>query len=399
MNDLQGKQILVERIMNMKVVIAMDSFKGSMTTREAGNAAKEGILKVCNAEVTVLSMADGGEGTTRALVDGLGGTYVRLPVTGPLGELVTAEYGILEDGKTAVMEMAQAAGITLIDRRRLDPWLTTSFGAGEMILDGFRRGCRKFIIGIGGSATTEGGTGMLQALGYEFYDAAGRMLPPVFKSLGRIERISGKRVPEGLKECHFQIACDVTNPLCGDQGAIAVFGPQKGVKIEEIIMMDAAMKHYAEKVAQFTGRDMSRVSGAGAAGGMGFAFRSFMPQAQLKSGAAIVREACGLEKELADADIVITGEGRLDAQTAMGKVPADVAKLAKKYGCMVLAFAGSVTEDAGMCNGDGIDAFFPAIRSAVTLDEAMNPENARKNMSLLAEQVFRLITVCGPGRV
>jgi glycerate kinase len=232
---------------------------------------------------------------------------------------------------------------------------------------------------------------MLKALGYEFYDSQGNLLPPVFASLSKIERISDKAVPKELNECHFQIACDVTNPLCGENGAVAVFGPQKGVKPEEKENMDAAMQHYAGKTAEFTGKDHSRVPGAEAAGGLGFAFLSYFPHVELKSGIQIVMDAIGLEKELKDADIVVTGEGCLDAQTAMGKVPIGVAHLGKKYHCKVIAFAGGVTDDAGKCNEEGIDAFFPIVRGVTTLDEAMEKERAKKNLSLSVEQVFRLL--------
>lgn len=375
----------------MKVVVAIDSFKGSLSSLEAGNAAKEGILKARQAKVVVKPLADGGEGTTEALVEGLGGTYVSLTVAGPVAEPVKAKYGIMEDGRTAVMEMAEAAGITLMEPGELNPWKASTTGVGEMIQDAVKKGCREFIIGIGGSATTEGGIGMLEALGYRFYDSQGNVLPPVFASLGKIETISGDDVSDELRECHFQIACDVTNPLCGKHGAVPVFGPQKGVKPEETQTMDEAMRHYARKTAEFAGKDLSQEPGAGAAGGLGFAFLSYVPNAELKSGIDIVLKAIGLEKELEDADIVVTGEGQMDAQTAMGKVPVGVARLAKKYGCRVIAFAGGVTEDAGKCNEKGIDAFFPIVRGVTTLEKAMERTTARKNMALCAEQVFRLL--------
>ncbi|MGX8714469.1 MAG: glycerate kinase [Lachnospiraceae bacterium] len=375
----------------MKVVVAIDSFKGSLTSMQAGFAAKEGIEKVCNANVVVKPLADGGEGTTDALIEGLGGRMIELSVTGPMGTKVKAAYGILSDGKTAVMEMAQAAGIILVDRKELNPWKATTVGVGEMILDATARGCREFMIGIGGSATTEGGIGMLSALGYQFLDEAGNILEPVFSSLDKIASINESKVPAVLKDCYFQIACDVTNPLCGEHGAVYVFGPQKGVKPEKKEIMDQMMSQYAKSIAGFTGSDNSTVPGTGAAGGLGFAFLSMVPNVTLKSGIQIVLEAIELEKELADADIVITGEGRLDFQTAMGKAPVGVAQLAKRYGCTVLAFAGGVTDDAGECNFHGIDAFFPIVRGVCTLDEAMNTETARKNMSLSVEQVFRLL--------
>lgn len=375
----------------MKVVVAIDSFKGSMSSVEAGCAAKEGILAARDADVVVKPLADGGEGTTQALVEGLGGRFVHVRAAGPMGEDTDAQYGILEDGKTAVMEMAEAAGIVLAEKTGLNPWKASTTGVGQMILDAVKKGCREFIIGIGGSATTEGGIGMLQFLGYEFYDENGSLLAPVFESLGKISRISKEKVLPALNECHFQIACDVTNPLCGENGAVYVYGPQKGVKPEEREQMDRQMQHYAQKTAEFTGKDYSKAAGAGAAGGLGFAFLSYLPNAELKPGIDIVLEAIGLEKELKDADIVVTGEGRLDFQTAMGKVPVGVAHLAKKYHAKVIAFAGSVTKDAGKCNEEGIDAFFPIVRGITTLEKAMEPETAKENMKLAAEQVFRLL--------
>lgn len=375
----------------MKVVIAIDSFKGSMSSMEAGNAAKEGIERACAADIVVKPLADGGEGTTEALVEGLGGEYVSIRVTGPLGAKTEARYGILGDKRTAVLEMAEASGIILVKREELDPARATTYGVGEMILDAVRRGCREFIIGIGGSATSEGGTGMLQALGYEFLDGDGSPIRPGIRDLDRIASITAKNVPEELKECRFQIACDVKNPLCGENGAVYVFGPQKGVKEEEKQIFDGKMKHFADKTQEFTSADHRMAEGAGAAGGLGFAFLSYLPNAELKSGIDIVLDAIRLEQEVKDADIVITGEGRLDFQTAMGKVPVGVARLAKKYGAKVLAFAGGVTKDAGECNAAGIDAFFPIVRGVTTLDEAMVPENARENMILSAEQVFRAI--------
>lgn len=374
----------------MKVVVAIDSFKGSLSSMEAGIAAGEGIRRAVDADVVVKPLADGGEGTVDALVEGLGGQRVRVNVTGPMGGKQDACYGILADGKTAVMEMAEAAGIILVKRDELNPWKASTTGVGEMILDAVKRGCREFIIGIGGSATTEGGIGMLRSLGYEFYDAEGNLLPPLFESLGQICSVSGEHVPEVLSECYFQIACDVNNPLCGEKGAIAVYGPQKGVKQEEWREMDRAMEHFADQTALFTGKDRRNVPGAGASGGLGFAFLSYLDNAELKPGISIVLDAVGLEEEIAGADVVVTGEGRMDFQTAMGKVPVGVAALAKKYGCQVIAFAGSVTDDAVECNRKGIDAFFPIVRGVTTLDEAMDKENARKNMTLAVEQVFRL---------
>lgn len=375
----------------MKIVAAIDSFKGSMTSAEAGEAARRGVLRAMDARVTVLPVADGGEGTVRALVTGLGGSFRTARVTGPLDSPVTARYGVLPDGRTALMEMAEAAGITLAPGNGSDPRRATTFGVGQMILHALRAGCREFIIGIGGSATTEGGIGMLAALGWEFFDESGASLPPRFDSLGKIARIHGSRVPGELADCRFRIACDVTNPLCGSRGAVAVFGPQKGVRPEEIAPMDAAMARYAAAAEAFSGRSCAEAPGAGAAGGLGFAFLNFFPKAELRSGVDLVLEAVGLEEALKGADVVITGEGRLDGQTAMGKVPAGVARLAKRHGCLVLAFAGGVAGDVAACSETGIDAYFPILREPISLEEAMRPETARRNMELAVEQVFRLL--------
>ncbi len=373
----------------MKVVVAIDSFKGSMTSMQAGMACKAGILEAVDAEVVVKPLADGGEGTVTALVEGMNGVYEYADVTGPMGQKVRAVYGILEDN-TAVMEMAEASGITLVDGA-LDPWKASSTGVGEMILDAARKGCRNFIIGIGGSATTEGGIGMLSALGYEFLDEDGNLLPPVFGSLARVRKIKVDKVPEELKQCHFKIACDVTNPLCGELGCVYIFGKQKGVQEHEKAQMDKMMRQYADCVEKFAGKHYSDIPGTGAAGGLGFAFLFGLENVELKSGVDIVLNAIQLDEELKNADIVVTGEGRLDGQSAMGKVPVGVAKAGKKSGCKVIALAGSVTDDAKACNKEGIDAFFPIIRGVTTLDEAMDFKNAEKNMKNTAEQVFRLI--------
>ncbi|HBI60111.1 MAG TPA: glycerate kinase, partial [Lachnospiraceae bacterium] len=277
----------------MKVVVAMDSFKGSMSSVEAGNAAKEGIERVCDAKVTVKPLADGGEGTTEALVEGLGGTFVTLEVMGALGEKVNVKYGILKDNRTAVMEMAEAAGITMARREELNPSIATTYGVGEMILDAIKRGCREFIIGIGGSMTSECGVGMLQALGAEILLQDGNPVAPGIQDLDCIASINFQNMPKELQECHFQIACDVKNPLCGENGAVYVFGSQKGIREEEKPLFDKKIAHFADKTKEFTGNDYRMAAGAGAAGGLGFAFLSYFPNVELKSGIAIVLEAIG----------------------------------------------------------------------------------------------------------
>lgn len=375
----------------MKVVVAIDSFKGSLSSAEAGNAVKAGVLSaIPDARVIVKPLADGGEGTTDALIDGLGGTRIDLEVTGPMGTPVSAYYGYIPDQKTAVIEMASAAGITLVPDAEKNPLAATTCGVGEMILDAIRRGCRKFIIGIGGSATNDGGLGMLKALGFTFLDENGNDVGEGAQALSKIETISTENADPLLADCQFRVACDVTNPLCGPNGATYIYGPQKGVTKDLLLPIDQGMAHYAKITAQATGTQYLETSGAGAAGGLGFAFLSYL-KAALIPGIDLILEAIRLEEELSDADVVVTGEGRLDHQTAMGKAPVGVARLARKYHATVLAFAGSVTKDASTCNDAGIDAFFPVIRGVTTLEEAMDPKNAQENLRATTEQVFRLI--------
>ena len=373
----------------MKIVVAIVSLKGSMTSMEAGRAIREGIRNVLpDAEVIVKPLADGGEGTTEALVEGLGGEMAEVRVHGPLETPVDACYGIIRKTGTAIMEMAAAAGIILVgkDRRPLD---ATTYGVGEMIRDAVEKGCRNFIIGIGGSATNDGGIGMLTALGYEFLDAQGKAVGIGAGALKDVASIRTDHVLPELRECSFKIACDVTNPLCGTNGATYIYGPQKGVTEDLRDELDAAMAGYAQVTKTCIGTDHMESEGAGAAGGLGFAFLSYL-HADLQPGIELVLEAVGMEKTMEGADLVFTGEGRLDGQTAMGKAPVGIAKLAKKHGAKVVALAGAVIEGAEKCNDSGIDAFFPILRRIVTLDEAMDPGTARENMIRTTEQVIRL---------
>ena len=397
----------------MKAVIAMDSFKGSLSSSEAGTAVMEGIKRVYpDAEVWVRPLADGGEGTVETLAAGMGGRLREVTVTGPLCRPVKCTYAILPSG-TAVIEMAAAAGLPLVPSSERNPLYTTTRGVGEVILDAVGAGCRKFLIGIGGSATNDGGVGMLQALGFDCQDRAGRPVAPGALGLKELAVIRSERVPSIIKECVFQIACDVDNPLCGERGCSAVFGPQKGADARMIRQMDGWLAAYAAVAARsFPGSDgvpsdavrrgTQREAaadadpdfpGSGAAGGMGFAFRVFLG-AELKPGIGLVAEHTRLEEYIRGADLVVTGEGRLDAQTVMGKAPAGVAALAKKYGKPVIAFAGCLGEDASVCNAHGIDAYFPILREAVTKEEAMDPHCAAKNLRDSAEQVFRAIRFC-----
>lgn len=375
----------------MKVVIAIDSFKGSLSSLQAGNAVKDAILRLnSDAEITVKPLADGGEGTVAALAESSHSEMIELTVSGPLQTPVTATYCILKDRNTAVIEMAAAAGITLIAPEERNPLKTTTFGVGQLIKDAIKRGCRRFIVGIGGSVTNDGGTGMLTALGYVFLDKNKKTIVPGAEGLQDLWEINCDNVLPELKECTFHVACDVTNPLCGENGCSAVYGPQKGATPEMIKTMDAWLEHYAETAKTVSGKADKDYPGAGAAGGLGFAFLSFT-NAVLKSGIQIVLEEIAIENDIKNADIVVTGEGRLDSQTVMGKAPIGVAGLAKKYGKTVIAFSGCVTEDAEVCNKHGIDAYFPIVRGVTTLEEALDTHTAYKNLTATAYQVFRLL--------
>lgn len=425
----------------MKAVIAIDSFKGSMDSIEAGKAAEEGIRRVfADAETIVYPLADGGEGTVQALAKGLGGRLEKVIVTGPLGKPVICEYGIVE-AKTAIIEMAGAAGITLVLPELRNPLNTTTYGVGEVIKDAIGKGCRHFIIGIGGSATNDGGIGMLQALGAEFLDEGGKQVPFGAHGVEKLVAINCEHMLPELKDCDFRIACDVDNPLCGENGCSHIFGPQKGATPEMAEQMDQWMEKYAEITAKyfqdagnnglelerkenaaekelqdnpdlmkakvrFKGKNLSADAGwnladtgtnyssdypgCGAAGGLGFAFRAFL-HGKLEPGINIVLEEIGIESAIKAADIVLIGEGRLDGQTIRGKAPIGIARLAKKYGKPVVAFSGAVTEDAAACNHAGIDAFFPILRQITTLEAAMSPATAQRNMTATVEQVFRLL--------
>lgn len=394
----------------MKILIAIDSFKGSLSSKEAGEAIKSGILRIIpDAEVLISPLADGGEGTVETLVEALGGSLETVRVKGPLFQEVEARYGILPEsrkttleaslktssknplsnGQLAVMEMSQASGITLLSPAEINPLKTSSYGVGQMILDAYHKGCRRFLIGIGGSATNDGGIGMLTALGFRFTKEDGEEISPIGEGLKDLARIENASVPEGLLQCSFQIACDVENPLYGENGASLIYGFQKGGNKELLSQMDLWMKHYSELVKEYNPAANPEAPGSGAAGGLGFAFRSFL-QGELKSGVSLILEETKLSEKMQGADLVITGEGRLDEQSAMGKAPIGVAKLAKAQGIPVLAFAGAVTVGAKACNQAGIDAYFPILREIITLEDAMKKETAKMNLAVSVEQVMRL---------
>lgn len=375
----------------MRVVVAIDSFKGSMSSLEAGEAISKGIRNAHkDAEVEIRPLADGGEGTVEALSIGMGGRLINVDVTGPIGRKVNAVYGIVDSSKTAIIEMSQAAGITLVSGNEKNPLYTTTFGVGELIKDAINKGCRHFVVGIGGSATNDCGIGMLQVLGYEFLDKEGNQVGFGASGVRDIVSIRDENVIKELSECYFRVACDVNNPLCGDLGCSAIYGPQKGATKEMVADMDGWLKNYSKIVKEKYPDADCEYPGTGAAGGLGYAFFNFT-NSKLESGIKIVLDETKLEEYVKDADIVVTGEGRLDHQTVMGKAPVGVANIAKKYNKKVIAFSGSVTEDAGVCNEHGIDAFFPILRRIVTLEEAMQTDTAKKNLTDTAEQVFRLL--------
>lgn len=377
----------------MKITIAIDSFKGSMTSMEAGEAAKKGMKRVFpDAEIIVRPLADGGEGTVEALALGCGGMIRRIRVTGPLGTPVVCEYGIIKETKTAIIEMAGAAGITLVDTGDRNPLHTTTYGVGEVIKDAVLQGCHTLLIGIGGSATNDGGIGMLQALGYGCLDSKGQQVCFGAEGLKDLVCITDENVLPQLEECTFRIACDVTNPLCGEQGCSAVYGPQKGATEEMIVRMDHWLERYADIAKGAYEKADPNYPGAGAAGGMGFAFMTFF-HAVLEPGIEIVLRETHLKDYVKDADLVVTGEGCLDGQTVMGKAPVGVAGIAKEFHKPVIAFSGCAGKDAAVCNQKGIDAFFPILRTVVSLEEAMKKENAVSNMADTVEQAARLIRI------
>ncbi|MGN0311472.1 MAG: glycerate kinase [Lachnospiraceae bacterium] len=372
----------------MKAVIAIDSFKGSLTSIEAGNAVKQAYLDVLGGKAVVYPVSDGGEGTTETLLTAFHGKRVTRTVTGPLGEPVEAFYGIVNEGKTAVLEMAVAAGLPLVPPNFQNPMNTTTYGVGELILDAMDQGVREFVLGIGGSATNDGGLGMLSALGIQFLDKEGKRCGIYGKDVENVAGICQDGMDPRLQDCTFRVACDVTNPLCGENGASAVFGPQKGADAAMIKRLDRGLSKYADLTEQLLKGSFRDMPGAGAAGGLGFALLAFL-KAELVPGIELVLDLLRVEKEMKTADLVITGEGRIDGQTAMGKTPVGVAALAKRHAKPVIAFGGCIGEGAQACNEKGIDAYFPILRDMLSKEEAMDPETARENLYQTAVQIFR----------
>ncbi len=375
----------------MKIVIAIDSLKGSLSSIQAAHAIKKGISNAnLDAEVIIKPLADGGEGTVDALVDGMNGQRRVVSVCGPAIEKVDATYGVLSDNKTAIMEMAQAAGITYVEDSQKNPLTTTTYGVGEMIKLAINEGCRHFIMGIGGSATNDAGVGMLQALGFKFYDENDNLVKLGGQVLNQITRIDCSGKIKELDECTFKIACDVNNPLFGLNGAAHVYGPQKGATPEIIEQLDKGLINFSNVVKNDLNKDLCDIPGVGAAGGLGYGFLAFL-NAKLESGIKIILDEINIEESIKDADIVVTGEGRLDNQTAMGKAPIGVAKLAKKYGVTVIAIAGCVADEAAVCNEEGIDAFFSILNEATTIENAMDTKVAENNLINTSTQIFNLV--------
>ena len=373
----------------MKIVIAPDSFKGSLTALEVCEAAAEGIRAISpEIEIVPVPMADGGEGTVQSLVDATGGTLVTETVTGPLGEPVEAVYGLLGDGESAVIEMAAASGLPLVPDAKRNPLKTTTFGTGELIAAALNRGRRKLIVGIGGSATTDAGVGMAQALGVRFLDESGEPVGFGGAELARIATIEMSGADPRLRDTEIRVACDVDNPLYGERGAAHVYGPQKGASPEDVQLLDANLRHVADVIQRDLGLDVRDLPGAGAAGGLGAGLVAFCG-ASREPGVEIVVDAVDLPGSMQGADLCITGEGANDRQPAFGKPPAGVPAVARREGVPVIAIAGGVAFDAVSLHERGFHALASILNRPMSLAEAMEPERAREMIAFTAEQMVR----------
>ncbi|EGR2846894.1 TPA: glycerate kinase [Vibrio cholerae] len=372
----------------MKVVIAPDSFKESLTAKQVCDAIQAGLARVWHdAKFVAIPVADGGEGTVQSLVDATQGRLVEVKVMGPQGKRVEAFYGMLGDNQTAVIEMAAASGLHHVPLAQRDPKLTTSFGTGELIRHALDQGVTKLIIGLGGSATNDGGVGMLAALGARFTNADGDPIQLTGGGLRELTHINLQDFDPRLQHCDILVACDVNNPLCGDKGASAVFGPQKGATPEDVQLLDGALRQFGLLTEKVTGKMVLESAGAGAAGGMGAALLAYT-QARLRPGIEIVLETVQLAYQVSDADLVITGEGRIDSQTVHGKTPMGVAKVAKRFDVPVLALCGCTGDNYQAVYQCGIDAVFAAVPRAMSLEDALKESDF--NLADLAENVARL---------
>lgn len=377
----------------MKIVIAPDSYKESLSALDVATAIETGFREIYpHAEYVKVPVADGGEGTVEAMVAATQGHIVQVSVTGPLGEPVNAFYGLSGDMRCAYIEMAAASGLESVPPTRRNPLLTTSWGTGELIRHALDAGVSQIIIGIGGSATNDGGAGMAQALGAKLLSAGQQQIAPGGGALETLTRIDLSELDPRLADCRIDVACDVTNPLTGPQGASAVFGPQKGATAAMIERLDCGLQHFAQIIDRDLDIDVLSLEGGGAAGGMGAALYAFCG-ANLRPGIEIVTDALGLADLVADADLVITGEGRIDSQTIHGKVPVGVAKVAKRYNVPVIGIAGSLTADVGVVHQHGLDAVFSVLYSVCTLDEAL--ANAAANVRMTARNVAAVLQMGG----
>jgi len=373
----------------MKIVIAPQGFKGNLTALEVARAIETGVKRIVpDAETVLKPMADGGEGTVQALVDATGGEMMSTEVTGPLQERVKARWGILSDKTTAVIEMASASGLPLVPTEKRNPFIATTYGTGELIRAALDHGCRKLIIGVGGSATNDGGAGMAQALGARFLDADGKELPFGGAALARLAQIDISNMDPRLADFEVTLASDVNNPLCGPKGASAIYGPQKGATPDMVKQLDAALWHYADVIKRDLDIDLREVPGAGAAGGLGLGLMVFL-KARMVPGIDVVIKATNLVADLKGAELVFTAEGRIDRQSAMGKVPTGVAMAAKKFGATVIALAGEVADDCRVVFDQGIDAVLSIAPGPITLEQSM--AEAEKLLSNAAETAMRFI--------
>lgn len=370
-----------------KIVVASDSFKGSLTSLEVAAGAEQGIHEVFpECEVVKVNVADGGEGTMDALRSTLGGQWVTVAAADPLGRPRDVSYVVLGDGNTAVIEMSAASGLPLLEPQERNPMLTSTFGTGEMIVDALSRGCRRFLVGIGGSATNDAGMGMLEALGFRFIDKDGKVLPGRGESMSEVVDIDMSHVSPEVKESEFIIACDVDSPFCGPRGAAYVFSPQKGADPQMVAELDAGMEHLAEVIARVVGKDIKDVPGAGAAGGLGGGFLAFL-NARLERGIEMVLDAIAFDDIIRGSDLVITGEGRVDSQTLTGKTPFGIMKRAQKQNIRTVAIGGSVKlgDDDDV---SGFDSIWPVTPEGMPLEEAMKAETASANVRETVKKIM-----------
>ena len=377
----------------MKIVIAPDSFKGSLTATEAADAIEIGFRAVYpDAEYVKVPMADGGEGTVQSLVDATCGTIINQSVIGPMGDMVSGFFGILGDSRTAVVEMAAASGIHLVKPEERNIYLASSFGTGQLINAALDHGCDKLIIGLGGSATNDGGMGMMKALGGQFLDQSSAPLAPDVRALSQLARIDLQHLNPRLGKTEIVVACDVDNPLCGENGAARIYGPQKGATEEDIAVLDQALARYGDVLSNNTGRNIAVEPGAGAAGGMGAALIGLI-DAVVKPGVELVIEIVELAKRIVDADLVITGEGRIDSQTIHGKTPVGVAKIAKSHNLPVICIAGSVEDDADIIHQLGIDEIYSVIEGDYDLTEVLI--EAGHKLTQAAQKIAKSLNLLG----